>query len=92
VNGSNVSRAALGFDSDQKASVEISPDEAGAARMNQITSSNVGSRFAVLADHKLIGAPVIRSPLSNTMQISLGLERDAAEALAEKIESSGPQK
>jgi preprotein translocase subunit SecD len=56
---------------------------AGAQRFGEFTRDNVGKRFAVLLDDKVITAPVIREPiLGGTGQISGNFNADSANDLA----------
>src|SRR5271163_2052623 len=64
VSGGDLSDAQTGFD--QRTSepvVSFKFNTAGARKFAQATTENVGQRFAIVLDNKVISAPVIREPI-----------------------------
>ncbi len=58
-------------------------DTSGAVRFGQITSANVGQRFAIVLDNQVITAPVIQQPITGgTGQISGNFTTESANDLA----------
>ncbi len=58
-------------------------DSAGAKRFGKVTQANVGRPFAIILDHKVISAPVIREAiLGGTGQISGGFTVEQANDLS----------
>lgn len=63
-------------------------DSAGAAKMQSATAVKSGLRMAVLVDGDLFAAPMVREPLSDMFELSLGfLSDDELEHLAEVVGS-----
>jgi protein-export membrane protein SecD len=64
ITGSMIATAQLGFNRFSKEPVvEFRLDSAGALRFAEATRENVGHRFAIVLDGKVITAPVIESPM-----------------------------
>ena len=68
--------------------VTVTPE--GAKRLRDVTSSHIGARLAVVVNHVLISAPIIRMAIEDgEMAItSARLTKSDLEELAEKINSS----
>ena len=65
VSGENLTGASVGQDQQNGGYVvNFKFDSAGARKMAQLTQQNVGHRFAVVLDNKVITAPVIRSAIT----------------------------
>jgi protein-export membrane protein SecD len=89
LTGENLESATPGFDSRTgEPVVNFKFDAAGAKRFGKITQDNVGLRFAVLLDNKVITAPVIREPiLGGSGQISGNFTVERANDLAVLLRS-----
>ncbi|MET1027547.1 MAG: protein translocase subunit SecD [Dongiaceae bacterium] len=62
VSGENLTSAQQSFDNGMPV-VAFSFDSVGARRFGDATAQNVGKRFAIVLDNKIISAPVIRSAI-----------------------------
>ncbi len=84
VDGDSLVDAQPGFDSrTNEPIVTFRFDTKGARRFGEISSRNVGRRFAIILDNEVISAPVIRSAiLGGTGQISGSFTVDSANDLA----------
>ncbi|MEI7733393.1 MAG: protein kinase [Verrucomicrobiota bacterium] len=67
---SAVSNASLTISPDNKASVTVDFNEAGAKRFAEITGANIGKRLAVVLDGKVLAAPTIRSVIRDQAVIT----------------------
>jgi preprotein translocase subunit SecD len=64
VDGGMLTHAQQGFSpQNNEAVVEFRMNGAGAHRFGQITTENVGHRFAIVLDSKVISAPIINTPI-----------------------------
>lgn len=82
LSGEVLTGAQPGFDQGQ-AVVSFQMDSRGAKIFGEITQTNVGKRFAIVLDGKVITAPVIRSSiLGGTGQISGNFTTESANELA----------
>ncbi len=83
VSGENLTDASPTFDQYGRPVVAFSFDAVGARRFAQITRDNVGKRFAIVLDDKVISAPVIQEPiLGGRGQISGNFTVESAKQLA----------
>jgi len=83
VDGGMLTHAAQSYDQNGAAIVDFRLNGAGAHRFGQVTSENVGHRFAIILDDKVISAPVIQTPiLGGQGQISGNFTVDSANQLA----------
>jgi SecD/SecF fusion protein len=84
VSGENLVDAQVGFDQTQKPAIDFRFDGPGARRFGQATSGeNVGKRFAIILDEKVISAPQIIEPITGgSGQITGGFTQEAAAELA----------
>jgi protein-export membrane protein SecD len=66
VDGSNLTDARPGQDSQRGGGwvVNFTFDSVGARRFADVTNANVGKRFAIVLDDKVISAPVINTPIT----------------------------
>jgi SecD/SecF fusion protein len=65
LGGESLTNAQPGFDSQTSRSVvSFSFDTRGAITFGEITSKNVGKRFAIVLDNQVITAPVIQTPIT----------------------------
>jgi protein-export membrane protein SecD len=66
VDGANLTDARPGQDSSRGGGwvVNFTFDSVGARRFADVTSQNVGKRFAIVLDDKVISAPVIQTPIT----------------------------
>ncbi|WP_421760118.1 protein translocase subunit SecD [Devosia sp.] len=84
LGGESLTNAQPGFDSQtSRAVVSFSFDTRGALTFGEITSKNVGKRFAIVLDDKVITAPVINGPITGgSGQISGNFTTASANDLA----------
>ena len=84
VDGAMLTHAAQGFDPQTNLPVvEFRLNGAGAHRFGQVTTENVGHRFAIILDNKVIEAPSIINPIiGGSGQISGGFTIETATNLA----------
>ena len=64
VGGETLVSANLGRDKYNNAAVEFSFNKIGARKFAEATKANIGKRFAILLDNKVISAPVIESAIT----------------------------
>jgi SecD/SecF fusion protein len=64
VAGEDLTDAQAGFDQNSQPDVNFTFNLRGGQRFGQVTSENVGRRFAIVLDDKVISAPVIQSPIT----------------------------
>lgn len=64
VGGETLTSANLGRDEYNNPAVEFSFNKIGAKKFAEATKANIGKRFAILLDNKVISAPVIRSAIT----------------------------
>ena len=63
VSGDNLTDAQQTFDQSSLPVVSFKFDSVGARKFGEATSKNVGKRFAIVMDNKIISAPVIRDAI-----------------------------
>jgi preprotein translocase subunit SecD len=63
VDGGMLTHAQQSFDQNNAPSVAFRLNGPGAHRFGQVTTENVGHRFAIILDHKVIESPVIQNPI-----------------------------
>jgi len=64
VSGEMLSDAEPLFDQNGQPAIAFRFNSAGAQRFGQVTSANVGKRFAIIIDHHIVSAPVILNPIT----------------------------
>ena len=72
LNGENLTFASVGRDQRGGPSVELKFDTIGARKFANITKQNVGKRFAIVLDNKILSAPVINEPIPSGVCIISG--------------------
>lgn len=83
VSGENLVDAQVGFDQYGKPSIDFRFDGSGARRFGHATSANIGKRFAIVLDNKVISAPVIQTAITGgSGQITGDFGQEAAAELA----------
>ena len=83
VSGDNLVDANASVDQFNRPIVSIRFDSVGARKFADLTAKNVGKRFAIVLDKKVISAPVIREAIpSGSAQISGNFSFDSANDLA----------
>jgi SecD/SecF fusion protein len=83
VAGDRLAQASQGFDQQGIPVVNFRFDGAGAQAFGEVTRTNVGRRFAIVLDNKVVSAPVIRQPiLGGNGQISGNFTVQSANELA----------
>ena len=63
VDGAMLTHASQGYDQQGGADIEFRLNGAGAHRFAQVTTENVGKRFAIILDNQVISAPNIIGPI-----------------------------
>ncbi|HUO12457.1 MAG TPA: protein translocase subunit SecD [Caulobacteraceae bacterium] len=88
VDGGMLTSASQSYDQNNLPAVDFRFNGAGAHRFGQVTSENVGHRFAIVLDNKVISAPVIESPIIGGSGIINGnFTLDSASQLALLLKS-----
>ncbi|QBX37537.1 protein translocase subunit SecD [Brevundimonas sp. S30B] len=64
VSGENLTRASVGSDQSGRPAIDFRFDGQGARRFGDATAQNVGRRFAIILDGRVISAPNIISPIT----------------------------
>ena len=64
VSGGNLTKASVEFDQNQRPAIGFSFDGDGAKKFGKVTSENVGHRFAIILDGRVVSAPNIISPIT----------------------------
>lgn len=72
VTGEDLQDANVGFDQDQRPTVNFSLNPRGAENFGRLTEANKGKRLAIVLDHIVHSAPVINSKIEGNGQITLG--------------------
>jgi preprotein translocase subunit SecD len=88
ITGERVATAVQDFDEDGQPAVRVSFDTAGSHSFARTTQANVGKRFAIILDNRVISAPVIREAiLGGTASISGSFTAETANQLAISLRS-----
>ena len=83
VSGEMLTSASQGFDQYGKASINFRFNGQGAHRFANATIENVGKRFAIVLDNKIISAPTIQTPITaGSGEITGNFTVDSANDLA----------
>ncbi len=83
VSGDNLVDASASVDQFNRPIVSIRFDSVGSRKFADLTSKNVGKRFAIVLDNSVISAPVIQEPIpTGNAQISGNFTFDTANDLA----------
>jgi protein-export membrane protein SecD len=72
VSGENLTNAQLTYDDRNRPAISFSFDSVGGRRFGEATSQNVGKRFAIVLDGKVISAPVIQTAIMGGSGIITG--------------------
>ncbi len=87
VSGENLSAASPGFDQNNQPSINFRFNGDGARRFGDTTARNIGKRFAIVLDGKVISAPVIQSAITGgSGQITGNFTTESASELANLLE------
>lgn len=81
-NGDIASARAVPGSGPSDYSVNIEFNTAGAARMHDATASHVGKLIAILLDGRVVMAPTLRSPISESARITGNFTKSQAEKIA----------
>lgn len=85
---SDLSGARQDFDETGEASISFSLHPAGAKRFGDETRKNVGQRFAIVLDDRIVSAPTIQSPITGgSGRITGSLTIEEAEQMAVVLRS-----
>ncbi|XUU59626.1 protein translocase subunit SecD [Erythrobacter sp. HA6-11] len=89
IRGDSLTNAQAGISQDTNEDVvSIQFDPQGGARFAQLSTENVGQRFAIILDGEVISSPFFREPiLGGSAQISGGFTADTANQLAISLNS-----
>jgi SecD/SecF fusion protein len=89
LGGESLTNASSGFDQQNgQAVVSFQFNTSGAITFGQITSANVGKRFAIVLDNQVITAPVINQPITGgSGQISGSFNSQTAADLAVQLKA-----
>ena len=63
VSGENLTSVNVGMDQNQRPAIDFRFDSQGARRFGDVTAQNIGKRFAILLDGRVISAPTIQSAI-----------------------------
>lgn len=86
VAGENLTRASVGSDESGRPAIDFRFDGQGGRRFGSATAANVGQRFAILLDGKVISAPEIISAITGgTGQITGGFSITEAAELVDLL-------
>lgn len=64
VSGDMLTHAQLGFDQNGGAAVDFALNNTGAIKFASVSTNNIGKRFAIILDGKVISAPTIQGPIT----------------------------
>ena len=64
VSGENLTKAMVGSDENRQVAIDFRFDGSGSRRFGEATASNIGKRFAIILDGKVISAPTIQSAIT----------------------------
>jgi preprotein translocase subunit SecD len=64
VTGEMLTNATTGFDQNGGSAVDFRFNSVGGRKFGEVTSQNIGKRFAIILDGKVISAPVIQSAIT----------------------------
>ncbi|NEX95056.1 protein translocase subunit SecD [Caulobacter sp. 17J65-9] len=64
VSGENLTQANVGQDQSHRPSIDFRFDGLGGKKFGQVTADNIGRRFAIVLDGKVISAPTIQSAIT----------------------------
>ncbi|MDJ0977137.1 MAG: protein translocase subunit SecD [Erythrobacter sp.] len=89
IRGDNLTSASPGKDPrDNRDVVNITFDPQGATKFAKLSTENVGERFAIILDGKIISAPEFNEPiLGGSAQISGNFTPESAKKLANQLDS-----
>ncbi len=83
VSGEMLVSASAGFDQNGRPSIDFRFNGQGTRRFGEVSSQNVGKRFAIVLDNRVISAPSINEPITTgSGQITGGFGQDYATNLA----------
>lgn len=91
ITGSDLSGARQDYDRYGKPAIAFTLHSAAAQKFGRATGANVGRRFAIVMDNRIISAPVINSPITGGSGIieggQQGFSMDEAQKLAVVLQS-----
>jgi preprotein translocase subunit SecD len=83
ITGSDLQTAHSGYDQNNRPNISFQLRPAGATRFGKASTDNVGKRFAIVLDNRIVSAPNIISPITTgSGQITGNFTVKSAEALA----------
>ncbi len=88
VDGQDLTDARLGYDQRNQPAITFRFDTKGATRFANVTLANVGKRFAIVLDNRVISAPTIETPITGgTGEITGNFTTQSATELAQLLKS-----
>jgi preprotein translocase subunit SecD len=82
VSGQMLTAATQGFDQNGRPDINMRFNGQGGQRVGEFTSQNIGKRFAIVLDNRIISAPVIQGAMSSSGEITGNFTVDSASNLA----------
>ncbi|MGA9657614.1 MAG: protein translocase subunit SecD [Asticcacaulis sp.] len=64
VSGNSLTRANVGVDQNQRPAIDFAFNGEGARKFGDVTARNIGHRFAIILDGKIVSAPVIQGAIT----------------------------
>jgi preprotein translocase subunit SecD len=88
ISGEQIADANQTHDDQNRVAVQVRFNVQGSQRFAQVTQANVGRRFAIILDNRVISAPMINEPiLGGVAEIAGGFTVENANALAISLRS-----
>ena len=88
ISGEQIADANQTHDDQNRVAVRIRFDVEGSQRFAQVTQANVGRRFAIILDNRVVSAPMINEPiLGGVAEIAGSFTVESANALAISLRS-----
>ena len=88
VTGSNLTRANVGVDQYQRPAIDFAFNGEGAKAFGDATSRNIGKRFAIILDDKIVSAPTIQGAITGgTGQITGSFTHEEASEVVNVLKS-----
>jgi protein-export membrane protein SecD len=72
VDGADLTKASAGFDQNNAPDIQFQFNSVGGHRFGEVTAQNIGKRFAIILDNKVISAPVIQGAITGGSGIITG--------------------
>jgi hypothetical protein len=89
ISGTDIAGAEAGFSSGYDVRVRLTAS--GSRKFEEFTRRNVGRRIALIAYGRLLSAPIIAEACSGSIHLGIGPAKEAAMALAARINGEEPR-